>query len=116
MRKLSVCLFALCLLAYSTSSWAASLRLTWTDTSNNETEFRVERSLNGATLSFTQIAIPAADAVTYTDTVVNEGVTYAYRLRACNSAGCSAYSNTATGTVLVSIPGTPSGVTVTPLP
>ena len=116
MRKLLVCLFVLCLLAYSTSSWAASLRLTWTDLSDNEVDFRVERSLNTAVLSFVQIATTAANVATYTDALVVEGTSYAFRVKACNSAGCSSYSNTAVGVAPVSLPTTPSGLTATPLP
>ncbi len=116
MRKLLVCLFTLCLLAYSTSSWASSLRLTWSDMSDNETDFRVERSLNTAVLSFVQIGTTAANVATYTDGLVVEGTSYAYRVRAANGAGFSAYSNIATGTAPVSLPSVPTGLTVVPLP
>ena len=67
--------------------------LRWTDTATNESGYRVERSTNGST--FTQIATPGADTVSYSDATVLANKQYYYRVRAYNSAGASAYSNTA---------------------
>jgi len=113
LRRVTFLTISLLLLSL-TSSFAAQLTLTWIDNSNNEAEFQVERSLTGTSLSFSQIAKPAVNAITYIDTTVNEGISYTYRLRACNSAGCSAYSNNASGTPAITIPAAPSGVSVTP--
>lgn len=95
---------------------AASLSLSWTDNANNESHFRVERSLTGPTLSFTLVASPPANATTYTDAGLPENTDYTYRVQACNTAGCSAFSNTANGKTPITVPVAPSGLTVTPLP
>ncbi|MBC8011477.1 MAG: fibronectin type III domain-containing protein [Burkholderiales bacterium] len=85
-----------------------SVGLTWTDNSNNELNFLLERSLNGTT-GWTQIAQPAADATSYTDTTTNALTTYHYRLRASNSGGDSAY------TTVVNVT-TPAAEVATPPP
>jgi hypothetical protein len=66
--------------------------LAWTDTSNTETGFAVQRSVDGQT--FTQIATVAANAVTYQDTSPGSSKFLYYRVRAFNAAGNSAFSNT----------------------
>jgi Domain of Unknown Function (DUF1080) len=73
-------------------AYAASLRLNWTDTSTNETGFKIERMAgNGG--NYIQIATVAANVKTYTDTTATSGGTYCYRVRAFNGAGTSAPSN-----------------------
>lgn len=71
--------------------------LAWTDNSSNEAGFKVERSTGG---SFTQVATVGANVKTWSDTGRTASTTYAYRVRAHNSAGNSAYSNTASATTL----------------
>jgi agmatine deiminase len=70
--------------------------LAWTDNSNNEDGFKIERSLNGTT--FTLIATTGANATTYSDMTVAENTAYWYRISATNSIGDSSYSNTASAT------------------
>jgi hypothetical protein len=84
----------------ATLATGPQINLAWTDNSTNETGFVIERSANGG--AFTQIATVAAGAVTFTDTAVAPSlmnVTYTYRVAASNSAGTSAFSNTASATV-----------------
>lgn len=69
------------------------IRLNWSDNSNNETGFKIERSTDG--VNFTQIIVVAANTITYQNTGLTSGVRYYYRLRATNAAGDSSYSNTA---------------------
>ena len=66
--------------------------LAWTDTSNNETGFAIQRSADGQT--FSQIATVAANVVTYVDTSPGSSKFVYYRVRAFNAAGNSAFSNT----------------------
>ena len=66
--------------------------LKWTDTSNNEDGFKVERSPDGVT--FTQIATVSANTTAYSNTGLTCNTFYQYRVRAYNSNGNSAYSNT----------------------
>ncbi len=75
---------------------APSLSLSWTDNSNNESGFRIERSSAGA--SFTQIATVAANVTTYLDAGLANSTEYSYRVCAYNSAGNSAFTSTVSAT------------------
>jgi hypothetical protein len=70
--------------------------LSWMDNSTNETGFKVERSPNGA--SWAQIATVGANVNSYANIGLPPGTTYLYRVRAYNTIGNSAYSNTAHAT------------------
>jgi hypothetical protein len=82
-------------------SFGNGVLLRWTDNSSNESEFRLERRT--AATAYAEIAQPAADDTSYTDTAVAGKTTYIYRIRAVNSVANSAYSNEATATPLVSV-------------
>jgi FtsP/CotA-like multicopper oxidase with cupredoxin domain len=74
--------------------------LTWTDNATNETNFTVQRSNNGVngwtTLTTTVAASPGVGlTVTYSNTNVQRGRTYYYRVMARNAFGTGAASNTA---------------------
>lgn len=84
---------------------ATRINLSWSDNSHTETGFKVERSINGS--PFTQIAAVGANVINYSNTGLSASTKYYYRVRAYNSTGASAYSNTALAT-------TPSGATPTP--
>ena len=71
--------------------------LTWTDNSDDETGFGIERSTDE--VHFSQIARVAANVTTYKDTSVSHGTTYYYRVRALHPSGNSGYSNVAQYTV-----------------
>ncbi len=73
---------------------SASVIVTWQDNSNNESGFRVERSINGVT--FVQIALVSSNTIFYQNSSVSPGSQYYYRVRAYNNAGYSTYSNVAT--------------------
>jgi len=60
--------------------------LNWTDLSDNETQFEIERLENG-TWSFIGFAL--ANSTNYSDTSTEVGTTYQYRIRAINIAGNS---------------------------
>ena len=66
--------------------------LTWQDNSNNETSFRVERSINGA---FQEILSAGANVTSVHVTGLAAASTHLFRVRAANAAGFSGYSNTA---------------------
>lgn len=71
----------------------SQINLSWTDNAGNEDGFKIERSTDG--VNFTQIATVGANVPTYSNTGLAKNRTYYYRVRAYNSAGNSAYSNTA---------------------
>nr|NIR11681.1 hypothetical protein [Candidatus Aminicenantes bacterium] len=67
------------------------INLAWTDNSDNETSFKIERSTDGST--FSEIDSVEANVTSYRDTTVAENTIYWYRVRAANSYGDSGYSN-----------------------
>ena len=71
---------------------SSQVDLSWTDTSDNETAFHIERAIGGG--GFTEIDTVAANIATYSDVTTTGNTTYSYRVRAKNSAGFSSYSNT----------------------
>lgn len=73
-----------------------AIALAWTDNSSNESGFLLERSVNGG--AFGPLAQLGANVRTYNDTNVTKNRTYAYRVRAFNADGNSAYSNVASTT------------------
>lgn len=92
---------------------SSSLRVDWTDTSNNEDGFKLERSTDNA--NFVQIATPAAGVATYTDTGLAADTRYYYRVRATNGGGDSAVSNTANAKTFVTAPAAPTNLVATAL-
>ncbi len=70
------------------------INLSWTDNSDNETGFRIERSPNGTTY-WTHIATTDANVTAHLDGDLQCGTTYYYRVCAVNDVGLSDYSNVA---------------------
>lgn len=65
--------------------------LSWTDSSNNETQFRVQRSTNGR--NFSRIATVDANVTSYVVTGLTPNRTYYFRIVATNPVGSSVPSN-----------------------
>jgi agmatine deiminase len=78
----------------ATAVSSTQINLAWTDNSNNETGFKIERSI-GPRGNFVQIAIVGANVKTYSDTGLSSPLVHFYRVRATNAFGDSAYSNIA---------------------
>ena len=71
---------------------SSQVAVQWSDNSDDETGFRLERSDNG--VNFSEIATLGAGTTSFNDNGVTARTTYYYRTRAYNSAGNSGYSNT----------------------
>jgi hypothetical protein len=84
---------------------SSRIDLSWTSNSITEDGFKIERSTDG--VNFAQIGTVAANITTYSDTGLNAATAYAYRVRAYNSGGDSAYSNVASATTNVILPAPP---------
>ena len=69
---------------------SSQINLSWTDNSNNETGFKIERSSDGKT--FTQISTVGVNVTTYTDSGLAASTKYYYRILAYSDGGNSAYS------------------------
>jgi len=73
---------------------ASQITLSWTDNSEAENGFQVERK-TGSDGNYVQIAAVSANTTTFTDVLLPSGPDYFYRVRAYNVAGSSDYSNEA---------------------
>ncbi len=80
------------------SPLSSAIALTWTDNAGDETGFKVERRA-GSSSTWTTIATPASNTTSYTDSNVEPGVQYCYRVRSTNGAGDSSPSNEACATL-----------------
>src|SRR5215813_244871 len=110
-------LLALSVLIWHAETMAGQLTQSWVDNSASATGISVERSL-GSAGTFTEVATTSDLATSYTDTLLADGTTYCYRVRAFTATAYSAYSNTACGTTAqaltlsVTPTGTGSGVVI----
>ena len=68
------------------------VNLTFTDNSNNEDGFRIERK-TGIGGTYTEIATIGANITSFSNSGLTTNQVYYYRVRAYNSAGNSSYSN-----------------------
>jgi titin len=95
----------------ATATSNSQINLNWTDVSDNETGFELQRSTDGTT--WTKIADVAANVTTYQNTGLTPNVRYYYRIRAVNAVGQSAYSNVADTTTPDVPPAAPARLTAT---
>jgi hypothetical protein len=72
------------------------INLAWMDNASNESNYRVERSVDG--VSWPEIAALSANTTGFASTSLSANTKYYFRVRASNSAGYSAYSNVASAT------------------
>jgi titin len=94
------------------SASTSKINLSWQDNAGDELGFRVERCQGAGCSSFTQVIELAANTTVYPDTGLAADTTYSYRVLAFNTAGDSAYSNTAQATTHAppSAPNAPSNL------
>ena len=76
---------------------STQIKLTWTDNATNETNYRVQRSLDGINFAFIPGTLPA-NSVMFTDTGRTPNTTYYYRVGSFNGCGFSPNSNMASAT------------------
>jgi glucose/arabinose dehydrogenase len=87
---------------------ANQINLSWTDNSNNEQGFRIQRSTDG--VNFTNIATAPANVTMFQDVGLLPGTLYFYRVLATNPAGDSSFITAN----LPTRPGIPTGFAVLP--
>jgi titin len=95
----------------ATAEGSAEVQLGWTDQSNNEDGFKIERSNDGT--SFAPLVTLGVDTTSYLDTGLTPATTYYYRVHAYNVAGDSGYSNTASAATGQVPPPAPTNLTAT---
>ena len=79
-----------------TGSTANQVDLRWTDGSTNEAGFKIERRIG--TGAWSEIGMVGPNLVTFSDTGLTPATAYGYQIKAFNTVGPSAFSNTATVT------------------
>jgi titin len=94
---------------------SSQINLTWTDNSNNEDSFIIERRL-GTAGAWGPVVTLGPGNTAYSDSGLSPTTQYSYRVKAHNALGDSASSNEATATTLVvsTPPSAPGNLTATP--
>lgn len=92
----------------ATAASPTQINLVWQDTAASEDGFQIERR-GGSEGDFVPLSVVRADATSFSDSSVHPNTAYAYRVRAFNTSGASAYS----GEAVVTTPSTPSALLVT---
>jgi subtilisin family serine protease len=78
----------------------SQINLVWSDSSGDETGFKIERCRGTSCTDFSQVATVGANVRSYSDRNLSRDRDYRYRVRAYNSAGNSTYSNLDTARTL----------------
>ena len=86
------------------------INLSWSDNSNNEEGFKIERKLTSS-VTFTEIDIVGPNVTSYASSGLATNTSYTYRVRAYSVAGNSPYSNTASAATFVNSPTAPDSLT-----
>ena len=91
---------------------SSEIRVGWQDNSGNESGFKLDRRVSGAS-TWARVATPGANVTTYTDSGLADGTTFYYKVKEYNGDGDSGYSNTDDATTPVELqppaaPGNPS--------
>ena len=84
----------------ATALSSSAIRVTWTDTSTNESAFEVERAPSAGG-PFVSVGTLTAGSTQLDSTGLAASTTYFFRVRATNAAGASAWSGTASATTQV---------------
>ncbi len=95
----------------------SQVNLAWTDTTNKEDDFRIERK-KAVSGSFQTLAILSPDVTTYYDVGLDPETTYEYRVKAVNDIGPSDYSNIAQARTFppaITLPKSPGNLSATAL-
>jgi hypothetical protein len=96
----------------ATAMSSSQIKLDWTDNSDNETEFQIQRATSGGS-GWQTIDSIGADSTAYTDNGLEAETEYVYRVRAVNDAGESEWSAEASATTDPPLLDAPSDLTAT---
>jgi hypothetical protein len=69
------------------------INLSWTDNSDNEQGFSIERCTGNGCTNFAQIATAGANVTSFLNSGLTKNTWYRFRVRAFNASGNSAFSN-----------------------
>src|SRR5690606_15286797 len=93
----------------ATTISVSQVDLAWSAASGTVDEYVIERRAGAGTYA----VVDTVTTTSFTDTGLAAATTYTYRVRACNSGGCSTYSNEAVATTYPSAPGAPTALVAT---
>jgi hypothetical protein len=96
----------------ATAAGQTAIDLAWSDNASNERHFIVSRASSAAG-PFVDRVVLGINVTSYRDNGLSANTTYYYKVRATNSGGDSANSNTASAATLPTPPAAPSGLTAT---
>ena len=82
------------------------INLSWTDNSNNEDGFKIERKTT-VSGTYSEIAQVGPNINTYNNTGLTGGTEYCYRVRSYNAVGNSSYSNESCNNTFPDLPNVP---------
>ncbi len=82
---------------------AHQIDLQWSDQSDNETGFLIERCAGAGCNDFAQVGATAANIASFSDADLTAGTSYSYRVRATNGSSASVYSEVASATTSIFI-------------
>jgi predicted esterase len=91
----------------ATTPSSSSVKLTWTQSSTNESGFEIWRRKKLTSTTFTKwemVTLTAANVTTYTDLTTEPSATYEFKIRAVGNAGRSGYLPTTTNGLVVNTP------------
>jgi hypothetical protein len=97
----------------ATAASQSQIDLAWTDTSDNEEGFQVERRTANPLEEPVIVAQLPANTTSWSDTGLPADTSFGYRVRALNAAGASLWSNGAGATTLAFPPPAPQNLTAT---
>lgn len=97
----------------TTAASSSQINLTWVDNATDETGFSIERCVGLSCSNFAEITTVGANVTTYQNTGLVAETGYNYRVRAYNTGGSSAYSNTQATTTLGTAPAAPTVLSAT---
>ena len=94
-----------------TATGVSTTTLTWTDNSNDEDGFKIERKPSGG--SFVEITTVGGNINLFNDAGLSAGTAYTYRVRTFKASLHSNYTNEATATTAAAPPMAPNNLTAT---
>ena len=71
---------------------STQIQLAWTDASNNEDGFAIERCDKKGCTNFLEVGRTGSNSTSYTDTSLTPNTQYSYRMRSFNTGGTSSYT------------------------
>ncbi len=86
----------------ATPASTSSINLSWTDNSNNEAGFEIDRATNASFTAGLVTMNAGMNATSFVDAGLSPNTTYYYRVRATNLAGDSSNTSTASATTFTS--------------